>query len=185
MINQNLINFINNHAGLWAFIPVAIIILTALGYLYRKHLKQRLARLIGTKGIELPKETMRIVPQANELFWNYGTMRKGQEEKKIILVSCKFFLTNITKGHIIVTDSYMTKPPSNHARPMIVEDFHAFFAGNSPILPRATAELECTYRVEDITGHERGKPIVCDVVIVDQLTNKHTVKRLETQFRGR
>ena len=132
-----------------------------------------------TLGSGIPKETIRIVPQPNQLIWSKGKDKSGNE---IAVASCKFFVTNITKGQVIITDSYLKRPKSSHAMPMLIDDYRAYSASNNPIPPGQTTELHCTYAITN-SGYEENKDIDAEAVIVDQLGNKHKCKRLQIKSR--
>lgn len=179
---DELIRKINANDGIWAFVAVIFLVIGYITGLFRKiwgYTKNTLWYLFPSK--RLPRETLRIVIQPHSAFWGIGKKQVGKRKKNIMHVGCDLYLTNITRGDILITSTYMKKPKSEASIPM-VQASNSDYYGRYPILPGATTEGRFSYFLDEVVG-KRGQEFIGDIVVVDQLGNNHIVKNIKFSSR--
>lgn len=177
------LQIINSNEGLWGFIGIIIIVLGWVTGIFKKiwdYIKKVTHSLFPSH--RLPKETLRIVIQPHSSFWSVGTRKVGKRKKKIMHVGCDLYLTNVSRGNILITATYMKKPRSEATTPM-VQASNSQYYGRYPILPGATTEGRFSYFLDKI-ANKKGQELVGDIVVIDQLGNEHIVKNVKFQSRG-
>lgn len=180
---MSILETLNSNEGLWGFTGLLVILIGWITGIFQKiwhYLQKKLYLLLPSR--RLPKETLRIVIQPHSSFWSFGTRKIGKRRKKIIHMGCDLYLTNIARGDVLVTATYMKKPRSEASTPM-VRATNSQYYGRYPIPPGATTEGRFSYFLDEVTL-KKGQEFVGDIAIIDQLGNEHVVKKIKFQSRG-
>lgn len=163
--------------ALWGFISHVPVWIITLPPKIWTQIKKRLSN----NSSRIPKETLRFVlqPPFPGAGWNYGTKKDGKRTRKIIFAACKFYVTNITRGNILITATYMKKPLSESTTPMVQEPPpQSHYWGMYPILPGHTTEMQANY-ILDHTVCKKGQVLQADIVVLDQFGNEHVIKGIK------
>lgn len=180
---MSIVDKINSNEGLWGFLGIIFVLLGWVTGLFKKvwlSIKKRARDLFP--GYRLPRETLRIVVQPHSAFWSIGTKKTGGRKKKVMHVGCDLYLTNIARGDVLVTATYMKKPRSESSVPMVRAPKSQYY-GRYPILPGATTEGTFSYFLNEVVC-KKGQELIGDISVIDQLGNEHVVKNIKFQSRG-
>ena len=189
---NNIFNFLNHLGGIWLLIlgiliPFIIYIFRAtlleIAQKIRNYFKTKSLRKVNAR-ISLPIETIRVVPIPGQSYWSYGTEKVDGKTKEIIIAAVEVYVTNITRGGILVASTYMKKPKSEVTLPLICEPApRKRYWGNYPIPSRELSELHASY-VLDKKNCKKGNNLITSIVFVDQLGNEHLIKNVLFKYRG-
>lgn len=120
---------------------------------------------------EIPRETIRIVPQPAGHRWHMGSVAS----RPAMQVVSDWFITNITNQPIHLVGAHITRPRTNGF--VLVRHPQRNIYGPYVIPPGFTTEATADFWIQPPV-RKVGQDFKATIVIVDQFGNKHAVRKV-------
>lgn len=127
---------------------------------------------------KIPKETLKVVLKAKSSRWSNGKVKN----KPAMFLHADFFITNITKQKIMVTDSFLSNSDIHASLPAVRHPSRDIY-GMYPVFPGLTTELTVSFWIEPPIAKKEA--VIKSVVIVDQFGNHHVVRNIKFMHIGK
>lgn len=145
------------------FIAAALMAFTKKGRDIVKSIRQWVFSKIRR---QVPRETLRIVPNWHERWWHMGTSRN----EPAMQVVTRLHVTNITQEPVKLLSASIK--PTNTPGNVSTQHPERNIYGGYPILPKRTASVLVDFFIHPPI-REEGKDLAGRIILVDQYGNRH------------
>ena len=120
---------------------------------------------------EVPRRTLRLVPEDRANTWSMGSVNK----RPAMQIDCHVFITNVCRADVLLCRVGLRKP--SVAGEVLVRHPGKEVYGDYPILSGATTKVAAYFWIEPPVC-QPDDPFVADVDFTDQFGNAHRLRKL-------